>query len=310
MMMNPVITYTPNPAIDVWAQCERVILTEKTRIENVRTDPGGGGINVTRVLIELGLDSLPIYLAGGATGTLFQTMLEQRGIKGLCIPIAGDTRISEVVFETQHAHAYRFVADGPIVKQSEADQALATIAQTRGDWLVASGSLPRGLPDDHYLRVAQLAHSNNMKVALDCSGAALKSAGLEGQLDLLKISKRELSELVDQPVDDVDQLAKIAMQLINSGRIKRLLVSMGPDGACLADQDGITLVPAQKINIKSTVGAGDSFLGGFLYGLVTGADDKQALAMAIAAGSAACIRPGTQLVSKDEFDAFHQAPSA
>jgi 6-phosphofructokinase 2 len=261
-------------------------------------------------LIELGLASLPIYLAGGATGTLFQTMLEQRGIKGLCIPIAGDTRISEVVFETMHSHEYRFVADGPIVTQSEADLALATLAQTRGDWLVASGSLPRGLPDDHYLKVAQIAHQNHIKMALDCSGAALKSAGLEGQLDLLKISKRELSELVDQPIEDFDQLSKIAMQLIRSGRIKRLLVSMGPEGACLADEDGITHVPAQKINIKSTVGAGDSFLGGFLFGLVTGADDKQALAMAIAAGSAACLRPGTQLVSKDEFEAFHQAPSA
>lgn len=309
MTMKPVITYTPNPAIDVWAQCERVILTEKTRIEHVRTDPGGGGINVTRVLIELGLESLPIYMAGGATGTLFQTMLEQRGIKGLCIPISGDTRISEVVFETRHAHEYRFVADGPIITPSEADQALAAIAQTRSDWLVASGSLPRGLPNDHYLKVAQIVHQNNMKIALDCSGAALKSAGLEGQIDLLKISKREFSELVDQPIDNLDQLSNIAMQLIRSGRIKRLLVSMGPEGACLADQDGITRVPAQKINIKSTVGAGDSFLGGFLYGLVTGADDKQALAMAIAAGSAACLRPGTQLVNKHEFESFHQAPS-
>ena len=309
-MIKPVITYTPNPAIDVWAQCERVILTEKTRIENVRTDPGGGGINVTRVLLSLGLDSVPIYLAGGATGTLFKTMLEQRGINGICIPISGDTRISEVVFETTNAHEYRFVADGPVVSQNEADSALSAIAQSQGDWLVASGSLPRGLPDRHYLDVAQIAHQKNMKIALDCSGPALKAAGLEGHLDLLKISKRELSELVDQPIDDFDQLATIAMGLIRSDRIKRLLVSMGPEGACLADQDGITRVPAHKIDVKSTVGAGDSFLGGFLYGLVTGADDKQALAMAIAAGSAACLRPGTQLVSKAEFEAFKNVPPA
>ena len=302
--MKPVITYTPNPAIDVWAQCERIILTEKTRIEHVRTDPGGGGINVTRVLMSLGLASLPIYLAGGATGTLFMTMLEQCGINGICIPITGDTRICEVVFETGNAHEYRFVADGPIVSQSEADSALSALFHAQGDWLVASGSLPRGLPDSHYLEVAKIAHQNNRKIALDCSGPALKAAGLEGHLDLLKINKRELSELVDQPIDDFDQLATIAMELIRSDRIKRLLVSMGPDGACLADQDGITRIPAHKINIKSTVGAGDSFLGGFLYGLMTGADDKQALAMAIAAGSAACLRPGTQLVSKAEFEAF------
>ena len=132
----------------------------------------------------------------------------------------------------------------------------------------------------------------------------MKAAGLAGHLDLLKISKRELSELVDQPIETVDQLSTIAMELIRSDRIKRLLVSMGPEGACLADQDGITSVPAHKIDVKSTVGAGDSFLGGFLYGLVTGADDKQALAMAIAAGSAACLRPGTQLVDKAEFETF------
>ena len=303
-MIKPIITYTPNPAIDVWAQCERVVLTEKTRIENVRTDPGGGGINVTRVLLSLGQDSLPIYLAGGATGILFKTMLEQRGIHGVCIPIAGDTRISEVVFETSQAHEYRFVADGPVVSPNEADHALSSIAQSQGDWLVASGSLPRGLPDRHYLDVAQIAHQNNMKIALDCSGAALKAAGLHGHLDLLKISKRELSELVDKPIDDFDHLSTIAMELIRSDRIKRLLVSMGPEGAVLADQEGITRVPAHKIDVKSTVGAGDSFLGGFLYGLANGADDKQALNMAIAAGSAACLRPGTQLVDKTAFDAL------
>jgi 6-phosphofructokinase 2 len=303
-MIKPVITYTPNPAIDVWAQCERVILTEKTRIENVRTDPGGGGINVTRVLTSLGLASHPVYLAGGATGTLFKTMLEERGINGTCIKISGDTRISEVVFETSTGHEYRFVAEGPVISNSEADQIMTTLAQTHGDWIVASGSLPRGLPDSHYLDVARLAHEKNMKIGLDCSGPALKAAGLSGHLDLLKISKRELSELVDQPIETVDQLSTIAMELIRSDRIKRLLVSMGPEGACLADQDGITYVPAHKIDVKSTVGAGDSFLGGFLYGLVTGADDKQALAMAIAAGSAACLRPGTQLVDKAEFETF------
>jgi 6-phosphofructokinase 2 len=303
-MIKPVITYTPNPAIDVWAQCERVILTEKTRIEKVRTDPGGGGINVTRVLTSLGLASHPVYLAGGATGTLFKTMLEGRGIHGTCITIAGDTRISEVVYETSTGHEYRFVAEGPVISNSEADQIMTTLAQTHGDWIVASGSLPRGLPDSHYLDVARLAHEKNMKIGLDCSGPALKAAGLSGHLDLLKISKRELSELVDQPIETVDQLSTIAMELIRSDRIKRLLVSMGPEGACLADQDGITYVPAHKIDVKSTVGAGDSFLGGFLYGLVTGADDKQALAMAIAAGSAACLRPGTQLVDKAEFETF------
>lgn len=303
-MIKPVITYTPNPAIDVWAQCARVILTEKTRIENVRTDPGGGGINVTRVLTSLGLASHPIYLAGGPTGTLFKTMLEERGIKGTCITIAGDTRISEVVFETSTGQEYRFVADGPIVSKIEADQALDTLKQIQGDWIVASGSLPRGLPDSHYLDVARLAHEKNMKIALDCSGPALKAAGLAGQIDLLKTSKREFSELVDQSIETTEQLTKIAMELIRSGRIKRLLVSMGPEGACLADQDGITHVPAHKIDVKSTVGAGDSFLGGFLYGLITGANDKQALAMAIAAGSAACLRPGTQLVDKAEFEAF------
>ena len=302
--MTPVITYTPNPAIDVWAQCEKVILTEKTRIEHVRTDPGGGGINVTRVLKSLGCHSLPVYLAGGATGTLFTTMLEERGIQGLRIPIAGETRISEVVYETSTGNEYRFVAEGPVISQSEADQAFAALTQTKGGWLVASGSLPRGLPETHYLELARLAHEKNMFMALDCSGPALKAAGLNGHLDLLKISKRELSELIDQPIHSFDQLAHIALDLVRSDRIKRLLVSMGPEGACLADADGITQVPAHKIDVKSTVGAGDSFLGGFLYGLVTGADDKQALAMAIAAGSAACLRPGTQLVSKEAFDHF------
>jgi 6-phosphofructokinase 2 len=304
--MKPIITYTPNPAIDVWAQCEKVILTEKTRIEHVRTDPGGGGINVSRVLINLGLESIPIYLAGGATGKLFETMLDQIAIKGHCISINDNTRISEVVFETSTNHEYRFVADGPVISPTEADQVLKAIAQSQGDWLVASGSLPRGLPDRHYLDVAQIAHQNQMKIALDCSGPALIAAGLAGHIDVLKVSKRELSELVNKPIESKNELSTIAMDLIKSDRIKCLLVSMGADGACLADQNGVTYVEARKIEIKSTVGAGDSFLAGFLYGLVTGHNDKEALGMAIAAGSAACLRPGTQLVNKSDFDTLQK----
>jgi 6-phosphofructokinase 2 len=105
---------------------------------------------------------------------------------------------------------------------------------------------------------------------------------------------------------DRSSVERAALELVANGRIARVLVSLGPNGALLADSEGLTFAPAIPIEVKSTVGAGDSFLGGFLFGLVQGATAAEALAMAIKAGSAACLNPGTQLVDKEEFERLGQ----
>ncbi|MFO1151413.1 MAG: hexose kinase [Alsobacter sp.] len=300
--MLPVVTYTPNPAIDSWARCDVVIPGEKTRVAEVRYDPGGGGVNVARALHEMGTPARPVYLAGGTTGGVFTTLLARAGLSGLCIPIADDTRISTVVFEAGTGREYRFVANGPQVSEAETAAALAALATEPASWIVASGSLPRGMPQDHYVAVARIAAGRGVPFALDTSGEALAACAAAGGFDLLKVSRRELETLTQEPTDGRAAAARAAIDLARGSGIRRILVSLGHEGAVLAHSDGAVTVDAPRVAVQSTVGAGDTFLAGFVHGLTDGMDDAEALAWAVAAGSAACFRPGTQLAQKADVE--------
>lgn len=309
--MTAIITYTANPAIDIWGQCDAVVPTEKNRIRDVRYDAGGGGINVARVLEALGVQAFPVYLAGGATGPLFETLLQRVLPRGLKVEIDGDTRLSEVVYDLATGHEFRFVAEGPVISEQECRRALETVSgvldsHTAGGWFVASGSLPRGLPEHHYRDLADRVHAKGLRFALDCSGAALRRSCAEGTIDLLKLSRSELGELADHPLVNRQDIETAARDLVAGGRVAQVLVSLGPDGALLVDREHVVHAAALPVTVKSTVGAGDSFLGGFLYGLTQGASPQQALQTAILAGSAACLNPGTQLVNKAQFEALGQ----
>jgi 6-phosphofructokinase 2 len=289
-----IVTYTPNPAIDAWSACDVVVPTEKTRVGDVRYDPGGGAINVARVLRALGTPVEAVYLAGGITGPVFDGLLLREGMQGVRIPIAGDTRISQVVLERSTGREFRFVAEGPVVTAREAGAALEVLSSAPCDWIVASGSLPRGLGDDHYAKVAAVAQGRGVKFALDTSGRALLAAVEAGGVDLLKASRKELASLVGRDLKTPHAVAEAAGALVARG-IGCVLVSLGPDGAVLASADGLVEVPAPAVKVLGTVGAGDSFLGGFLHGTANGLHASEALRLAVAAGTAACLHPGTQL---------------
>jgi 6-phosphofructokinase 2 len=305
--MSAIITYTANPAIDVWAQCDKVVVTEKTRIRDVRYDPGGGGINVARVLVTLGVPALPVYLAGGATGPLFETLLQRVLAHGLKIDIEGDTRLSQVIYDRMTGKEYRFVPEGPQISAVEAETVLQTVSDLAGrhkagDWFVVSGSMPRGLPVHHYLDLAERMQAKGLRFALDCSGPALRKTCEAADIDLLKVSKGELAEITHHALTSRGAIESAAQDLVATGRIKQVLVSLGPDGAILAHKGGIISASAIPVDVKSTVGAGDSFLAGFLYGLDQKAGLETALQLAIKAGSTACLNPGTQLVDKAAFE--------
>ena len=155
--MQPILTLTLNPAIDSASEADEVRPIHKVRTRNERFDPGGGGINVSRVVRELGGDTLAVYLAGGATGPVFDALIETRKVPRLRVDIEGHTRISQTVFETSSGREFRFVPEGPLVNQQECERLLDTLRSVEFDWLVASGSLPRGAPTDFYTQVADVA---------------------------------------------------------------------------------------------------------------------------------------------------------
>jgi 6-phosphofructokinase 2 len=298
--MKPIVTLTLNPAIDGSSEAETVRHTNKVRTSNERYDPGGGGINVARVLGELGAPALALYMAGGATGDVLDALLDERGLARRRIPITDHTRISHVVFERASGKEYRFVAEGPQLREDEISACLEAISEMDCDYLVASGSLPRGTPDDFYARVAELAAARGARLVLDTSGRALKAALDHGGLHLVKPSHGEFETLVGEKLESVDAIGEAARGLVEEGRADMIAVTLGHEGAVFVSRDGVFHHDVPKVEVKSAVGAGDSFVAGMTFGLATGIAPRDAFLLGMAAGTAAVLTPGTDLCRRDD----------
>ena len=193
--MKPIVTLTLNPAINSSCQADEVGPVHKIRTFEERYDPGGGGVNVARVIRELGGEAIAVYLAGGLTGQAFTHMIDAIGLQHRAIPIRGYTRVSHTVYERSSGQEYRFVPQGPEIHEDEWQACLRELESLEFDYLVASGSLPEGVPDDFYASVARMVSGRGARFVLDTSGAALRRA-LEAGVYLVKPNLRELESVV------------------------------------------------------------------------------------------------------------------
>lgn len=302
--MKAIATLTLNPAIDGAADTDLVRPTHKMRMSNERYDPGGGGINVARVVGELKGDVIAIYLAGGATGGVLEELLLAVGIAGTRVPIAGHTRISHAVFEISSGLEYRFVPEGPLVAEVEWQACLEAIEQIDCDYLVASGSLPRGVPSDFYASVAAICRRRNIKLVLDTSGEALRAALGQG-VYLVKPSLGELEGLLGRKLTHPEAQETAIKELIASGAAKMVALTLGRDGALLATNQSMLRLPAPEVEAKSAVGAGDSFLAAMTLGLAQGRVPEEAFAYGLAAGAATVLSAGTGLCRREDVERLY-----
>jgi 6-phosphofructokinase 2 len=298
-----VVTLTLNPALDVACTAPAVRPTHKIRTSDERLDPGGGGINVARVLRAMGADPLALIMTGGATGQIVEELLDQEGVRWRSLPINGRTRISLSVHDRQSGFEYRFVARGPELDAAEWRSALDLLNQMEADWIVASGSLPPGVPADFYAQAASIAAQRGQKFVLDTSGDALQATVGRG-IELLKLSLGELEFLTGAVASRPEQQEKEVMALHARGAARLIAVSLGSDGALLGTENGVTRLSVPPVKQQSTVGAGDSFLAGMVLGLSRGMSGPDALALAVAAGSAAVASYGTALVRRRDVEAL------
>lgn len=298
--MTAIVTITLNPAVDLSTAVERIVPVHKLRGTSQRRDPGGGGINVARVVSRLGGDVSAIYLAGGAMGGLLRRLLDGEGIPGRALPIAGETREDFFVDETATGQQYRFILPGPRLAEHEWKSCLAAVAglDPFPRYLVASGSLPDGVPDDFYAQLARIAKPRGASVILDTSGAALAAAVAEG-VDLIKPNLREMREL-SGGADTPAAWEAAARSLIDKGRAKIVALTMGHLGAALVTSEGILRAKPLAITPRSAVGAGDSFLGALVFGLAGGGAHEDCFRSAVAAGAAALLYPGTGLCQPED----------
>jgi 6-phosphofructokinase 2 len=301
--MTDILTITMNPAVDVSTAVERIVPVSKLRGLWHRRDPGGGGINVARVIKRMGGNVRALYPIGGVTGDRLRGLLDAEGIASHTFPIAGETREDFFITETSTHQPYRFVLPGPQLRESEWRECLRLLsaAEPFPHFVVASGSLPGGVPDDFYARLARIAKQRGAKMILDTSGPALAAAVAE-HIDLIKPSLREMRELVGREPSDATEWEASAKALVCNGKAATIALTMGHLGAALVTRDRVLRAEPLAITPVSAVGAGDSFLGELIVGLASGADLEQCFRRAVAAGAAALLNPGTELCFPDDVN--------
>lgn len=300
-----IVTLTVNPALDISTSTPRVVNEHKLSCGPSRIDPGGGGVNVARTIHRLGGEALAIYAVGGLTGATYRQLLEAEGVPSLAVPVAGMTRESFTVAETDSGEQFRFVLPGPELSETEWRGCLATLegAIVPGGYVVASGSLPPGVPTDFYARVARLAHQHDARSIVDVSGEALDAALAEG-VYLVKPSRRELSELVGRELTTEQSEVEAASELVSGGSAELVALTLGKAGAVLASASGVIRLPVPEVRVQSVVGAGDGFLGAFVWRLSQGRDPESAFRSAVAAGSATAAKPATDMCTLADVEAL------
>src|SRR5215471_12297261 len=221
---KPIVTLTLNPTIDLSFRSNEIRPIRKTRAIEEHTDPGGGGINVARVLKELGVEAYAIYLAGGATGLVLKELIAELEPPGRCIDIAGSARIRFAVFEEISGLEYRFVSEGSALVEAEWQSALSQLKELE-DYIVGSDSLPPGVPVDFYARLTAIAQSKGARLILDTSGPALQAAASAGSIYLAKPSLGEFETLTHRKFESAEELADAATSFVAGGGVENLAVT-------------------------------------------------------------------------------------
>lgn len=270
--MSKIITLTMNPALDISTSIDKVVHTDKLRCTAAKTQPGGGGINVARVITRLDSGEnnpcVAVYPAGGFTGQLLVQALDQEGLKSQPIKTQGDTRESFSVHETSSTKDFRFLLPGPTLTAAEWRACLdSTLHLTNpSDLVIASGSLPPGVPDDFLALLATATKEKKARLVLDSSGTPLKLALMQGVF-FFKPSLSELEELVGKTLATEKQRYKAARHLVAQEQAHMVALSLGEEGVLLVTPSRVLRAPAIPVEVVSTVGAGDNFVAGFIWAL-------------------------------------------
>jgi 6-phosphofructokinase 2 len=296
-----IVTLTLNPALDKSTSVDRMIPEQKLRSAAMQIDAGGGGINVSKGIAKLGGHSTAVFPVGGHNGAFLRSLVEEAGIATATVDVTGETRENISVLETGSNLQYRFTLPGAAIGLADAQACLDQVRALQPDILVASGSLPPGLPETYFEEVAEFAKHINAKFILDTSGKPLQYAADEG-LFLLKPNLGELSALSGVPELALNQVDDAALDIIHAGKCEVVVVSLGPQGALLVTRDGFEHIPAPTVKKVSTVGAGDSMVAGMVWALSNGKSYLEMVQTGVACGSAATMNTGTKLFDRERVD--------
>lgn len=306
-----IVTFTANPSVDKTIGLDEPLSRGGVhRAVAVNYEPGGKGINVARCITYAGVECIPVLSFSDAS---FTPLVESAGVIPAAVTVDGPYRVRTNTTVTEpDGTTTKLNEPGPVLSQVQVDAATQLLLETaRGaDWVVLSGSLPPGAPDDWYAQLARALRPLGCRIAIDTSDAALDAvmAALpEAAFDLIKPNSDELAQLTGTSASAFEDAARAgdltgiaeAGRVLQERGIANVLVTLGGAGAVLVNADGAWYTTAPEVAVQSTVGAGDSSVAGFVLAAVSGAAPDRCLAQAAAYGSAAAGLPGTLLPHPD-----------
>ena len=299
--MYDVATFTLNPSLDHWSETEEVVPVRKVRTVAERFDPGGGGINVARVVRELGGRPLAVYATGGFIGEAFAALVTALAFDHRAVRIAEDTRISHTVYDRSRRQEYRFVPEGPQMSPQERDAFLSEVDGCNAAYAVLSGSMPARSAPDLAAEMVLSMRGTGARCVADLSGDPLRAV-LDAGVYLVKPNLRELESLVGRDLPTREDRRRACRGIVDAGCAEIVALTLGADGAMLATAEGVLELTNPEVEVRSAVGAGDSFLAAMVLGLAKGRPTDEAFAYGVAAGAAAAMTPATELCRRADVE--------
>ncbi|MEZ5156246.1 MAG: hexose kinase [Solirubrobacterales bacterium] len=299
-----IVTLTINPALDISTSVAELVPEVKLRCEAERVEPGGGGINAARTITSLGGEVLALHCSGAETGQRLCVLLDEAGVEHRAIPVAWRTRESFAVTERCTERIFKFILPGPAVSGHEIEAIEAAVAGAigPGDYVLASGSLPIGAPDDMYGRIAAIAADAGARLMVDAHGPALAGA-LGPKLFMIKPNWREFDTLVGRrrPLEDPAR-HESALELVAAGRAEVVVVTEAERGAFVATARGSFAIRPPAVEVISPIGGGDAFAGAALLALSRGEPIAEACRLGAAAAAAAMGTVGTEPPAREDVE--------
>jgi 6-phosphofructokinase 2 len=300
-----IVTLTLNPALDKSSRVDGIRAEQKLKCHSINYQAGGGGINVARVLSRLGIEAHCVFTHGGDNGLRLKELLINDKLIIQSISTKAWTRENLSVVDTQNGQQYRFGMPGNILTQSELNQIEITLCEIldENDILVLSGSIAQDAETNYYARLIRILAGRNIRVVLDSSGKALEEA-LNESVYLIKPNQRELAQLAGKDFLSNAEQEKFVLDLVKSQRVKFAVVSLGDKGAFVGSNEGIFYLSPPSVDVKSTIGAGDSMVAGLVYSILHGFSAEVMLKWGVACGAAATMSEGTDLAHKENIESI------
>ena len=292
--LPPLLTLTLNPCVDVSYDVARLIEDQKVHANSNRLDPGGNGINVARALKRLEIPAQACAVLGGEIGDLFTRLVKGEIDHLHSVRIDGETRINVTLQQQQPRAQYEVSGIGPLLDAATLQHITETVLLLTGSgFAVLTGSRMPGVPTDYYADLIHKLRTQGARAAVDAQGEFLEQA-IAAKPFLIKPNRFELEQLLQRALPDVPAVIAAAQAVCARG-VDWVCVSLGSEGAVLAGATQVYVGTAPSVAVVSTVGAGDSMVGGLISGLARGDAPAEALRLALACGSGTAAQPGTEL---------------